>query len=247
MVLEYKNNLYSQIIKSIVRKITYEKILYYENILIQGFMRGIIAGEGTIEVNKEDKKYRVHISASKPQEKEIYSKCLYKLNINSISYPEDKLVVSKRENNIQLLKQKLMTLSPEKYAKFLSMMQEYPNISEETGYFKQKGVNVWNRIPQEKINQIIEIYNSGITSTKEISQKLKLHILKVQRVLKENNLGTRVYKHLEPTRKEIAQYKLLNPNLNSDQISQKFNVHKSTVIRAIRKYNKDKLINDKDG
>ncbi len=219
LVLEYKRNLFSQIIKNIIKKITYEKILKYDTKLIQGYLRGIIAGEGAVELSKECKKYRVHISVSKPEEKEIYSKCLYKLGINNINYPGSNLVISKRENNVQLLKKRLMTLSPEKYAKFFNMMQQYPNISEETGYFKHKGINLWNRIPKEKVGQIIGLYNSGVTSTKEISEKLNLHILKVQRVLKENNLGERIIKTPESKRKEIAQYKILNPNLNSYEIA----------------------------
>ncbi len=148
LVLEYKSNLFSQIVKNFVRKITYEKIINYEPGLLQDYIRGIIAGEGTIECCRPDKRYRIHISVSKEEEKEIYFRCLQKLGIGSIKYKGDKLIVSKRINNIELLKQRLITLSPEKYNKFLNMMKHYPNISKETGYFKPKGVNIWNRKTQ---------------------------------------------------------------------------------------------------
>ena len=226
LVLEYKNNLYSQIIKNIIRKITYEKIQDFDNLLVQSYIRGIIAGDGCVEHNKDSGHSRVFITSCNEDEREIYSKCLSKLNINSNLYDGHKeVVISRRENNVQLLKQRLMTLSPEKYAKFLSMIKQYPHISEETGYFKQKGINSWNRIPKEKINQVIELYNSGMTSTKEISMSLNLHILKVQRVFRENNLGKRIYRYPESMRKEIVLHKKLNPHLNSDQIANKFNVH----------------------
>ncbi|MBS3149472.1 hypothetical protein J4455_02140 [Candidatus Woesearchaeota archaeon] len=237
LVLEHKNNLFSQIIKNFVKIITYREIVNYEAQLIQGYMKAIIAGEGCIEISKQDKKFRVHISASKEEEKEIFYQCLRKLGVESIKYKGDKLVISKRKNNVQLLKQRLMTLSPAKYAKFLNMMQQYPNIKEETGYFKEKGKNVWNKIPQEIIDKIIELYNSGITNTKEIAERLGLHILKVQRVLQINNLGKRITTIPESKRMEIAKYVKDHPELNHEQIAKQFNVSKSAVSRANLKYN----------
>src|SRR3989338_1082511 len=225
LVLEHKNNLFSQIIKSFVKIITYREIVNYEAQLIQGYMGAIIAGEGCIEISKQNKKFRVHISASKEEEKEIFYQCLKKLGIESIKYKGDKLVISKRRNNVQLLKQRLMTLSPAKYTKFLYMMQQYPNISQETRYFKEKGQNVWNKIPQEKLNKIIKLYNSGITNTKELSQKLNLHILKVQRVLKENNLGKRTIKTSESKRLEIFNYIIEHPTIPQKDIAILFKVH----------------------
>ena len=91
-------------------------------------MKGIIDGEGCIEMSKKDKKYRVHISVTKSEEKEINYQCLKLLNIESKKYKGDKLIIFKRKNNIQLLKQRLVTLSEEKYNKFLKMMQSYQNI-----------------------------------------------------------------------------------------------------------------------
>ena len=231
LVLEHKHNLYSQIIKLAVRKLTYDGILDLDKKLIQGFLRGILAGEGCIELNKKIKKFVVHITAVNEKEREIYAKCLRKLDVEVKHYNNYKdVIISKRKNNVQLLKQRLMTLSPAKYAKFLYMMQQYPNIKEETGYFKEKGQNVWNKIPQEKIDQIIELYSSGITNTKEIAEKLNLHILKVQRVLKEKNLGIRRIITPEAKRIEIAKFAREHPELNYQQIAEQFNVSPSTVV-----------------
>ena len=115
-------------------------------------------------------------------------------------------------------------------------MQQYPNISQETRYFKEKGQNVWNKIPQEKLNKIIKLYNSGITNTKELSQKLNLHILKVQRVLKENNLGKRTIKTSESKRLEIFNYIIEHPTIPQKDIAILFKVHPAVVSRAWLKY-----------
>ncbi len=237
LVIEYKRNLLSQVIKNFVRKITYEKILNYEEEFIRGFMRGIIAGEGTIDLWKPDKRYRVYVSVPKNEEKEIYYQCLKKLGINSIKYKGDKLVISKRQNNIQLLKQRLVTLSPNKYDKFFYMMQQYLNIQEETGYFKGKGKNIWNKITQEKTNKILELYKSGLTRTMEIANKVEVSKITVNRILRRNNLGKRLIKTPEPLRKEISKFAQENQNLPQEKIAEYFKVNKSVVRRACKKYN----------
>ena len=236
LILEYKNNLFSQVIKSLVNKVTYEEILNCNKDLIQGYIKGILAGESTVELSKKDKKYRVHVSASKEMEKEIFHQCLKKLGINSIKYKGDKLIISKRENNIKLLNQRLMTLNPKKYAKFLNMMQQYPSIENETHYFKPKGQNVWNKIPQEKIDKIIELYKSGIIRTAQIVEKLEISKIKVNRILKENNLGIRKTKTSESKRKEIFQFAKENPKVSQREIAEKFRVHESVVLRSLKKY-----------
>ena len=195
----------------------------------------MIAGEGCVESDAKCKKFRVHISAAKSEEKEIYTGLLKKLNIVAYNYPGDKIVISKRENLIQLLKQRLMTLHPKKYNKFLHMMQKYPHISEETKYFTGEK-KIWNKITEEKTNKILELYQSGITKTSEIAENLGINQIKVQRLLKENNLGYRRTKFLESKRKEIANFAKDNPKLNMEKISKIFGVSKSVVSRAYIKY-----------
>ena len=238
LVLKYKQNLFSQIIKNLVKKITYEKILTYEIEFIRSYVKGIIAGEGCIFHQKESKHRSVYISVTKIEEKEIYFKCLLKLDIKSNKWKDDKLVISKRKNNIELLKQRLMTLSDEKYNKFLNMMKTYPHIKEETNYFFGNHKYQWNKISQEKLNKIIEFYKSGITNTKDIAEKLNISRIKVQKVLKENNLGNRKIKTSEEKRQEIAEFAGKNKNLTQKEIATYFNLHESIIRRAIKKYKK---------
>ena len=223
LMIEYKSNLFSQIIKKYVKEISYNMPNCSKE-EIQAFMRGIIAGEGCIELNKKDKKYRVFITASKPHEKNMFSECLTNLGIKNNNYPGKDLVISRKENNIQLLVQQLMTLSPKKYSKFRTMMLQYPNIRNETSYFKKQGINCHNRTPQEKIDQIIKLSKKRF-SAKEISNKLGLHILKVHRVRKENNLGKRLTQTTPEQVQKIIEIHNRLPFLHSHQIGNQLNLH----------------------
>ena len=237
LVLEYKNNLFSQIIKNFVRKMTYEQIVNEKEEYIRGYMRGIIAGEGCIEIDRGSKKYRVHISVTKKDEKDIYCESLLKLGIDSIEYPGDKLVISKRKNNTQLLIQKLVTISHEKYAKFLTMMQQYPDITKETGYFIGKRQHNWNKHPQEKIDKIIELYKNGTTDTKEIAKNVGVSAIKVNRVLRENNLGKRrVPNYTEEFQLRVVAWIKENPTSTNEQVASVFNTSKEAVRRIRVKY-----------
>lgn len=240
LVLEYKNNIFSQIIKNFVKKTTYEDIINQRLNSIKGFIRGILAGESTVELCKHNKKYRIHLSTSKKEEKEIYYQCLKKLGIDSIKYKEDKLVVSKRKNLIHLLNQRLMTIHPKKYNKFLNMMEQYPNIKKETKYFKPKGKNVWNKYSQEKINEIIRYKKVNPDySCRKIAKLAKVSPIKVSRVLKKHNLGKRTNKTPEKLRKEIADFAVKNPKIKQYGLTEKFEVSKNVVNRAIRKYSEE--------
>jgi len=231
LIVEYKHNLMSQIIKNLVKKITYERIIYSPPGLMRAYLRGIIAGESTIELFKPNKRYRVYISATQEKEMEIYLECLNRLGIGAKIYPPDKVIISRRDNNIQLLKQRLMTLHPRKYNKFLNMMKQYPDINHETGYFMGKK-NVWNKISQVKVDEIVEIYNSGVIKTKEIAEKVGVSQIKVQRVLKEHHLGKRLPNAPEEKRKQIAIYAQQHPEIPFYEIANSFNVHPLVVSRA---------------
>ena len=235
LIIEYKSNLFSQIVKRFVKSMSYN-MLNFEEKYIRSFMRSIIAGEGTVENYKPDKRYRVYVSASIEEEKELYHQLLKRINIESIKYKGDKLVISKRENLIKLLQQRLMCLSPKKYNKFLFMMQQYPSIKEETYYFSDNKIP-WNKIPQEKIDKIIELHKQDPKlPTKKIAEQIGVSQIKVQRVLKENDLGKRLVKTPEDKRKQIALFASQNPSLRQYELAQHFNVHEAVVRRSIRKY-----------
>src|SRR3989344_2483351 len=239
LVLEYKNNLFSQIIKYFVKTITYEKILTYKKEHIRGYMRGIIAGEGCVECSKKDMKYRVHISVTKIEEKEIYFQCLKMINILGKIYPEDKLVISERENNIQLLKQRMMTISPEKYNKFLVMMQQYSNISQETEYFTGSR-KTWNKIPQEKKDRIIFVKNHKEWTIEKVAQQMNVHDSVIRRLCKKHSIDrgntARCSIPQEKIQKILEIYQQ-NPTAKVRDICTELGVNDSVVKRVRREHN----------
>ena len=185
LIIERGSNLFSQILKNFVKKFFHEVLLCADN-EIRWFMEGIIAGESNVEVNQVSKHYRVFISAKSVEERKIYQSCLKRLGVDSIVYPDfHGVVISQKENNLELLKQKLMTLSPEKYNKFLRMMSLYEEF---------EGLQEWrsnlqkphNKIPQEKINKILELHNLHPDwSAWKIAELVGVSDIKVQRVRKE--------------------------------------------------------------
>jgi len=235
LIIEYKSNLLSQIIKKYVKLMSH-KIPSLEKEKIRGFMKGILAGESCVEVSKSSKKYRVHISATKQEERELYQKCLTRLGIYSKQYPRDKLVITKRENNIELLKQKLMCLSHEKYSKFLNMIKLYPEISEETRYFTGKR-EPHNKIPKEKINKILELCEKNPNwPCWKIAKEIGVSTIKVTRVRKEHNLGKRLTKTSKEIVEKVIELHNKNPSAYAYEIADQLGLHKSRVERIRRKY-----------
>ncbi|MFH0875889.1 MAG: LAGLIDADG family homing endonuclease [archaeon] len=125
LIIEFKSSIISEVFKNFVKKITYEHILKSSFDEIKAYMRGIIAAESCVEINKPIMKYRVHISASNPDEKLIFHKCLERLGVESKIYGRDKLIVSKRHNNFKLLDLNLMSLNPTKFKKFAELISCY--------------------------------------------------------------------------------------------------------------------------
>ena len=77
-----------------------------------------------------------------------------------------------------------MTLSPEKYNKFLRMMKLYETFKglEEWRYNLSRP---WNKIPQEKIDSVIQIHNKHPDwPAWRIAQEVGISDIKVQRVRK---------------------------------------------------------------
>ena len=185
LIIEIGSNLFSQILKNFVKS-TFHNITIYQDNEVRWFMKGIIAGESNVEINQESKHYRIFISAKNLEERKFYQSCLKRLGINSTVYPNfHGVVISQRENNFQLLKQKLITLSHEKYNKFLRMM----NLYEDFDGLKEWRSNLQrphNRTPQEKINKIIELHNQHPDwPAWKIAEQVGVSDIKVQRVSRE--------------------------------------------------------------
>lgn len=236
LIIEIGSNLFSQILKNFVKNIFYN-ILEFNDNEIMGFMKGIIAGESNVEVHIPNKRYRVFITAKDPNERLLFQKCLKRLGINSIQNGNFKsIIISKKENNLQLLKRQLMTLSHEKYNKFLRMMNLYEDFD---------GLREWrnnlqkphNKIPQDKIGKIIELHNLHPDwPAWKIAEQIGVSDIKVQRVLKDKNLGKRLIKTPESKRKDIMKFAQENLNLTHKQIADMLNVHESVVRRTVAKY-----------
>jgi len=240
IMIEIKKNLFSQIIKRFL-KLVITNLINEKKEYIGRFMKGVLAGEGCIAYHPKSGHYAVHISASELGEREIYKECLKKLNIEIKIYNNYKeMLISKKHNLIQLLQQRLMTLHPVKYNKFLNMMKQYPDITEKIGYFSGNK-RPWNKTPKEKINKILELYKSGTTNTKEIADKIGIGRLKVQRVLKENNLGKRLERTSQKMMNKIIRLHNKNPSLHSYQIANILGIHESRVGRIRRKYKLKKM------
>ncbi|MDP2906686.1 MAG: LAGLIDADG family homing endonuclease [Nanoarchaeota archaeon] len=234
-MIEYKSNLLSQIIKNFVKTISYQ-IPNFEKEEIRGFIRGIIAGEGCIEINKKYKKYAVHLTANKEYERELYKDCLQRLGIECKLYENYKeMIISKRVNNVELLNQGLMTLHPKKYAKFLYIISLYNG---EIEWWRKNLKKPHNKTPKKVEDKIVQLHKQNPElPTWKIGELTGVSAIKVQRILKTNNLGKR---RGERTSQEMINKVLelhnKSPSLHAYQIANMLGIHKERVERIRRKY-----------
>jgi hypothetical protein len=185
LIIEHKDNLFSHIVKILVKQIT-SNITKYSEDEIRAYMRGIIAGEGCIEIDMPIKKFRVRITATEKKERELFMNCLAKINIESKNYEGGKdIIISRKENILELLKQRLMTLSPEKYNKFLRMMNLYGNF-DKLKEWRENLPKPHNKIPQMSISKVIDLHNQHPDwPAWKIAELVGISDIKVQRVRKE--------------------------------------------------------------
>ena len=200
LILDFKNNIFSQIIKNYVNQLSHSILTCGED-EIKYFMKGIIAGESNVEIEKPTKHFRIFISAKEFEERELYQNCLKRLRISSINYLHfHGLVVSSKENLLQLLDQKLMSGSKQKYEKFLQIKTFYEN----DGFLQQWKQKVQgkphNKTPQSKIDEILSLHSQHPgwsawkiaeivgTSSIKVQRVRKEHGIEVQRQKKENKL-----------------------------------------------------------
>ena len=234
LIIDYKRNLFSQVLKSFLRSVL-ARILTENTLYERAFMKGVIAGECNVECSSLYKHYRVFITATKNDERQIFKNCLAKIGIESKMYGDDLLVISRKTNLIQLLHQRLMTLHPRKYNKFLNMMKRYPNIRNETLYFSGTRF-VWNKTSLETEQRIVDLYQSGMSRTQDIADAVGVSPIKVNRVLRLHELGKRIIKTSEERRKEIAEFTRTHPHLNLIEIAKEFDVSASVVLRSYHNY-----------
>ena len=132
------NSLVAKLLKQIIKD-SKEKVENNRDLAI-GYLRGILAAEGNINVKKTTNCiYMVRISASKQEERDHYKKCLEKVEIKlyckdmpTISKQEAKergwkttkgragcVIISKWENFVKILEMGLLDLNLEKKEKFI--------------------------------------------------------------------------------------------------------------------------------
>jgi len=191
LIIENANNLFSQIVKNFVNKMSRSMLSYHTDEL-RHYMRGIIAGESNVECNKNEGHFRVMICAKDLGERLLYKEYLNRLGIDSTVYNKFlSLVISKKDNILELLKQKMMTLSPEKYSKFLNMAKLYKNF-DELKLWEEKLQKPHNKKPDWLINEVIELHfsepNAPAWKLAEQLQGLVSDIF-VQRTRKQLNLS----------------------------------------------------------
>lgn len=130
-------NIINHLIKDAKKKIEKNKKLAI------GYLKGILAAEGNINVKKSTNcLYMVRISASKKEEREHYKKCLKKVGINifckdmpTVSKEEAKernwkttkgragcVIISKWENFVKILMLNLLDINNEKRLKFIKYL-----------------------------------------------------------------------------------------------------------------------------
>ena len=232
LIIERKLNLFSQIIKKLVKDIT-QNILNYREEEIRSFMRGIIGGESCIEIHKSSKKYRIHITSNHKEERDIYISCLNRLGIYSKQYNNYKdLIISRKENHLKLFEQNLMCTSRKKYNKFLKLLKQYPDFYGLEKY-KENMSYPHNKPKQEIIDKILKLCKEKPDlSAIEIAKIVGISEYSVRR-FRRKHFGRRVIPTPESKRKEITEFVKQNPSLKKYEVAKYFNVHLAVVSRAV--------------
>ncbi len=125
LILERRAPIFVQTIQRFVYDMT-RSILMRSDEDIVAYMRGIIAAEGCINFRRSSGHFRVFITATDHEEREIFRQCLHRLGIatNDCKAIKD-IVISRRENILKLHDLGLMTLNQEKHERFLEMIHAY--------------------------------------------------------------------------------------------------------------------------
>ncbi len=125
LVIEKSSPLYSQTLQSLVSSMTTSMPSRLKEHIIP-FMRGVIAAEACVNYRIETGHRRVFITATNNGERQIFRICLEILGIPTYDcHKISDIVISGRENLMKLQELGLMTLHPEKHARFEEMMASY--------------------------------------------------------------------------------------------------------------------------
>lgn len=163
-----------------------------------GYLKGIIAAEGNINVKKTTNcLYMVRISASKPEEREHYKRCLKKIGIKiyckdmpTIS-PEEGInkgwkttrgragavIISRWENFVKIFEFNLLEINKEKEEKFLQYFNNNKFTKQFLDFkyfinkeFTMKEAQTYFGFKGRHINRILTFYKEGYISRKKIGK-----------------------------------------------------------------------------
>lgn len=176
-----------------------KKKIEINNKLAVGYLKGILAAEGNINVKRDTNcLYMVRISASKEEERTHYKKCLERLDIRisckdmpTVSKKEavqrgwktnkgraGAVIISKWENFIQILKLNLLELSEEKNEKFIKHLLENKFTKQFLSFkpfikknFTMKDAQNYFNFKGRYVNRVLTLYKKGYLSRKKISKR----------------------------------------------------------------------------
>ena len=182
----------NQIIKISKKKIEKNKVLAI------GYLKGIIAAEGNINVKKSTGcVYMVRISASKPEEREHYKRCLEKAGIRifcedmpTVSPDEGikrgwkttkgragAVIISKWENFVKILESGLLELYKEKQEKFNKyfLNNKFTNQFLDFKYFIGKEFTMKEaqnhfKFAGRHLDRILSLYKKGYISRRRLNK-----------------------------------------------------------------------------
>ncbi|MBI5392415.1 hypothetical protein HZA96_00975 [Candidatus Woesearchaeota archaeon] len=201
-------------------------------------MKGIVAGESNVEIERTSKHFRVFISAKEFEERKLYQNCLEKLGIRSTNYENfHGLVISQKENLLQLLEQKIMSGSLQKYSKFLQIKTFYNDSSFLQSWEEKNKQGTHNKVKQSKINEILSAHKQhpGWPAWK-IAEQVEVSAIKVQRIRKEYTLGIQRPKKTKEEVERVLRYQVSHPEATSIQIAKATNVHEAAILRIRRRF-----------
>ncbi|MFH1400004.1 MAG: hypothetical protein ABIH41_00650 [Nanoarchaeota archaeon] len=125
LIIERRDPVFVQTLQKLVNEVTFS-MPHRSIVEIKSYMRGIIAAESCINFRPECHHRRVFITAVDDQERNIFMRCLDKLDIEyNDCKPLKDIVISRRRNIQRLHDLDLMSLNPEKHEKFLRMINSY--------------------------------------------------------------------------------------------------------------------------
>ena len=189
------NALFAKIMKEIISKS--KKVIEKNKELSIGYLRGILAAEGNINIKKSTNcVYMVRISASKTEEREHYKQCLKKIGIKklckdmpTISKEEGKqrgwkttkgragaVIISRWENFIEILNLNLLEINQDKKEKFEKYLLNNRFTIEFLSFnnfirkkFTMKQAQNYFKFKGRSLNRVLTFHKLGYISRRKIN------------------------------------------------------------------------------